>query len=206
MNIYEFYKKFKAVKLKHSVITWGLILLCMFIMVCNNINSTKKMSNNIILLQEEVASLKDSQTYILLELKESEQNVKSIKSTLIQNTKYIDELIEKYSKKYGVDPKLAHAVAIVESGKNQNTKNGSTIGVMQIKPSTAKGMGIHNVYTPEGNIEAGVKYLAYLKNKFNGNEDKIISAYNAGPNAGQSKGVIPNKKYVQKVQAVKSKL
>lgn len=210
MKISEMYSKIKTIKLKHSVITWCLLLLCVITMLYSDYKSTKITAKNISEIQKEVVELKDSQTYILLELRESEQNVKSVKSTVVQNTKQIDDLIDKYSKKYGVDKKLVHSIALVESGKNQNARSSSgAIGVMQVMPSTAKSMG-ENPYTTEGNIKAGIAYLSYLKDKFNGDENKIISAYNAGPNAVQKHNGVPpykeTKNYVQKVQAVKSKL
>lgn len=199
-------RKRRIKKRKKINFIYVLFIFCMFLIIYNNYKYIKTTNKNIISIQNEIKDLKESQTYILLELKESEQEVKQVKSTLIQSSKKIDDLIDKYSEKYNIDKKLAHSIALVESGKNQNARNGSAIGIYQIKSSTAKGMGINNVYDTESNIEAGIKYLAYLKNKFNNDETKIISAYNAGPNAGQNKGHIPNPKYVQKVKAIKQKL
>lgn len=154
-------------------------------------------------LESTINSLVISQDLILRQLEVNEKDIKSIES----NIDNVDKWIIKYSKKYNVDPKLVESILIVESGKNINAKtNGGAVGIAQIKPNTAKDMGVHNVYNPENNIHASVKYLAYLKNKFNGDETKVISAYNAGPNAGQAQGKIPNKRYVQKVQSVKSGL
>jgi hypothetical protein len=63
----------------------------------------------------------------------------------------------------GVPPKLAVAIAYQESGLNPNVPNGTAgeIGLMQIKPNTAKGEGfsLADIKTPQGNIDAGVAYL-----------------------------------------------
>ena len=86
------------------------------------------------------------------------------------------KIIVKYSKKYNVDPKLVESILIVESGKNINAKsNGGAVGIAQIKTSTAKYMGIDNINNPENNIHASVKYLAYLKTKFNNDVDSMIN-------------------------------
>ena len=76
-------------------------------------------------------------------------------------------------------------------------------------PSTGKAMN-ENVYTTDGNIRAGIKYLAYLNKKFNGNTDLVLSAYNAGEgNVSKHNGVPPfkeTKNFVKKVKTEKAKL
>jgi hypothetical protein len=67
------------------------------------------------------------------------------------------------AEKAGVPPKLAVAIAYQESGLNPNAPNGTAgeIGLMQIKPNTAKGKGfsLSDIKTPQGNIDAGIAYL-----------------------------------------------
>lgn len=178
---------------KNNLITWSLILLTFITTIALFTHKTSELENTI-------NSLVYSQDLILRQLEVNEKDIKSIES----NVNNVDKWIIKYSKKYKVDPKLVESILIVESGKNINAKsNGGAIGIAQIKTSTAKYMGIDNINNPENNIHASVKYLAYLKTKFNDDETKVISAYNAGPNAGQANGKIPNKKYVDKVIATK---
>lgn len=97
------------------------------------------------------------------------------------NNKY-DGLIQKYATKYGVEARLVKALMKRESGFNPNAKSGAgAIGLMQLMPATAKAMGVTNIYDPEQNIEAGVKYLKKMLDRYNGNKELAIAAYNAGP-------------------------
>jgi len=58
---------------------------------------------------------------------------------------------------------------------------------------------------PSQNIMAGAKYLKYLSDRFNGNQDKVIAAYNAGEGNVRRFGGIPpfqeTKEYVQRVRS-----
>ncbi|MEE9524486.1 MAG: transporter substrate-binding domain-containing protein [Thermodesulfovibrionales bacterium] len=101
-------------------------------------------------------------------------------------------LFKKYSSKYGFDWMLIAALAYQESGLDNNKKNPSgAVGVMQVLPQTAadRNVRINNVHEVENNIHAGVKYLAFLRDRyFNSSEmrdrDRIrfaLAAYNAGP-------------------------
>lgn len=97
------------------------------------------------------------------------------------STKY-DSLITKYAQKYNVDAKLVKALMKRESEFNPNAKSGAgAIGLMQLMPATAREMGAKDPYNPEQNIEAGVKYLKKMLDRYNGNKELAIAAYNAGP-------------------------
>lgn len=175
-------------RFRYACITWGILILAL-------IGMTYKLNK----LENIITSLNYNQTLILRQLEESEKEIKDI-----------DKLIDKYAKQFGVDKKLCHAVAIVESGKKQEIVSSSgAVGVMQVLPQTAKAMS-ENAYDTESNIRAGVKYLAYLNKKFNGDTDKVIAGYNAGPNAVvKHQGIPPYKEtqnYVKKVKKEKTKL
>ena len=64
-------------------------------------------------------------------------------------------------------------------------------GLMQIVPKTGRWMGARNLMNPVENIQAGAKYLRYLHEQFNGNETKVIAAYNAGEGNVRRFGGIP---------------
>ena len=86
----------------------------------------------------------------------------------------IETLIKEYSNKYGVDPLLALAVAKVESNLNPKAISPKgAVGVMQLMPSTARELGVENLYAPSENIEGGIKYLRFLSDKYQGDIDKI---------------------------------
>ena len=101
-------------------------------------------------------------------------------------------LFQKYSAEYSFDWLLIAALAYQESRLNPTKKsNRGAVGIMQIKPSTAndKNVGINDVYKLENNVHAGVKYLAFLRDRYFTSPDiepgasvhLSLAAYNAGP-------------------------
>jgi membrane-bound lytic murein transglycosylase MltF len=99
-------------------------------------------------------------------------------------------LFREYGDQYGFDWMAVVAQAYQESGLDHSAKSDAgAVGIMQLLPSTAKYVGFPEVTELEDNIHAGVKYLAYLREKyFSGPEFAKIdrfaftwAAYNAGP-------------------------
>jgi soluble lytic murein transglycosylase-like protein len=114
------------------------------------------------------------------------------------------ELIWEKSKKYKVDPALVAAVIEQESRFKPRAKSHvGAKGLMQLMPRTGRWMGAKNLYDPEQNVDAGVKYIAYLNKRFKGDQTKIIAAYNGGEgNVMRYKGIPPfreTRTYVKKV-------
>jgi len=74
---------------------------------------------------------------------------------------------------------------------------------MQLMPRTGRWMGARNLYDPEQNVDAGVKYIAYLDKRFKGDLKKIVAAYNGGEgNVMRYRGIPPfreTRQYVKKV-------
>jgi soluble lytic murein transglycosylase-like protein len=116
---------------------------------------------------------------------------------------YADIFI-KAGNKYGVSPKLLAAVAEVESGYDPKAVSGvGAQGLMQLMPSTAKGLGVHNAFDPEQAIMGGAKLLAHNLQEFK-SVPLALAAYNAGGGAVHRYGGIPpfaeTQAYVPKVQ------
>ena len=104
----------------------------------------------------------------------------------------LSALFRKYGTEYGMDPTLLAAQGFQESRLDQSVRSpAGAIGVMQLLPSTAKdkNVAIPNIDELEPNIEAGAKYMAFLKERyFSGPElDELngsllaLASYNAGP-------------------------
>jgi soluble lytic murein transglycosylase-like protein len=119
-----------------------------------------------------------------------------------------DPLIRKVSTRHGVDFALVKAIMHVESSFNPYAaSNKGALGLMQVLPSTARRHGVEDFYDPQQNIEAGVRHIKYLSEKFNHKQYLVIAAYNAGENAVIRHGGIPpyteTQAYVRKVLSMK---
>ncbi len=112
--------------------------------------------------------------------------------------------IQKLAKKYGVKESLIVAVARAESSFNPfAVSRKGAIGIMQLMPDTARQYGVYNRYNVDQNLEAGVKHLKYLYQKYKKNLPLTLAAYNAGEEAVKKyKGIPPYKEtrtYIKRV-------
>ncbi len=96
----------------------------------------------------------------------------------------IEEWMARASAKYKIPLPLVRAVVHAESNYDRfavSSKGAS--GLMQLMPGTARDMYVHDIFDVKENIDGGVRYLRVLANEFGGQMEKIIAAYNAGPEA-----------------------
>lgn len=99
--------------------------------------------------------------------------------------------IKKLAKKYDVKEALIVAVARAESSFNPFAVSPKgAVGIMQLMPDTAKKYGVYNRYNAEQNLEAGVRHLKYLHDKYK-NLTLTLAAYNAGEEAVKKYGGVP---------------
>ena len=117
----------------------------------------------------------------------------------------IENAVDSASKQYKLSKDLINSVIKQESNFNPHSRsNAGAMGLMQLMPNTAKELGINNPFSIEENINGGTKYLKMMLEKYNGNLDHALAAYNAGPNRVDYAGGIPNiqetQNYVKKIK------
>lgn len=120
-----------------------------------------------------------------------------------------DQIIKETAGRYNIDPALVKAVMMAESGGNANARSSAgALGLMQLMPSTARGLGVNNPLDPIENIEGGTKYLKRMVDEF-GDIKLALAAYNAGPGAVKRYGGVPpykeTQRYIVKVLDLYSK-
>jgi soluble lytic murein transglycosylase-like protein len=101
------------------------------------------------------------------------------------------ELISAAAETHGVDPILVQALIQVESNYQPRARsNKGAVGLMQLMPSTVREYNVRNAYDPKSNIDAGVRKLKTLIDKYRVFE-LALAAYNAGEGAVQRFNGIP---------------
>jgi len=125
-----------------------------------------------------------------------------------ENNEKIINAVKNASQKYGVSEDLIYSVIKVESNYNdKSVSRAGAMGLMQLMPKTALDLGVEKPFDIDQNVEGGTKYLREMMDKYKGNLDKTLAAYNAGPGKVDEADGIPDIKETQDyVKLVKNNL
>jgi soluble lytic murein transglycosylase len=124
------------------------------------------------------------------------------KASLI-NTSY-DDFIQTASGRYNVDAELIRAVIKAESDFNSAARSQKgAMGLMQLMPGTARLHNVTDAYDPSENVDGGARHLRMLLDRYQGDVELSLAAYNAGSAAVEKHGGIPpfaeTREYVRRV-------
>ena len=138
---------------------------------------------------------------------ENEENQQDMFAYQIKKAEMLyNPIILEAANLHDVDLTMVKAIIMAESGYNKKSvsRNGA-VGLMQLMPRTARSLGVKDIFNPEENIHAGVRYFKTLLNRFKGDEKLALAAYNAGArNVYKYKGIPPfreTRRYIRKVLA-----
>jgi len=131
-------------------------------------------------------------------LKKTLNNIKEFSQNLISGTgdselfSGINSIVDEISAKYDIDAKLVKSVIKAESNFNpQATSHAGAMGLMQLMPQTAQGLGVTQPYDIFQNLDGGIRLLKTLLNSFGGNTKLALAAYNAGSKRVIDYGDVP---------------
>ena len=115
-----------------------------------------------------------------------------------------EQSIVRHAGREGVAPDLVRAVIQVESAFNpMAVSSKGAMGLMQLMPATARELGVNNPFDSDQNIRGGVTYLRRLLDRYNGDVELALAAYNAGMGNVEKYGDVPpfreTQNYVKKV-------
>lgn len=129
---------------------------------------------------------------ISLETQSSIQNTNKIQSSYKDDdvNKKIDNAISISSKEYGVDENLIRAIIKVESNFNPNTvSSAGAKGLMQLMPFNCEDLGVTNPFDIYQNIDGGTRHIKEYIDKYDGDIQMGLMAYNGGPTRMAKRGV-----------------
>lgn len=103
-----------------------------------------------------------------------------------------DTYIRGAAQRYQLPEALLRAVIHTESNYHPRAVSRvGAMGLMQLMPNTAKGLGVKDPFDPRQNIYGGAKFLRLLANRFNGDMVLVIAGYHAGAGNVQKYGGVP---------------
>ncbi len=169
------------------------------------INSTKTNSNTNNIVKNNIHPYLEKS----VEKKENEIKIENIndKEGYKSKTVKINDSIIKASKKYKISEDLIRAIIRVESSYNPTAiSNAGAMGLMQLMPHTVLNSGIDKPFDIYENIDAGTRYIKNMLDRYDGDLEKALAAYNAGPHRVDEADGIPDIEetinYVDKIKKI----
>ena len=102
----------------------------------------------------------------------------------------VENAVELYSNQHGVDSNLVKAIIKVESNFDPNVvSSAGAKGLMQLMPENCKALGVEDPFNIEQNIEGGVKHIKEYIDRYDGDIEMALMAYNGGPTRMMNRGV-----------------
>jgi soluble lytic murein transglycosylase-like protein len=131
--------------------------------------------------------------------------VEDTQSNAQPNPEQLQTIVSSAAESHGLPESLIYAVIGVESdGETTVESEDGAVGLMQLMPGTARHLGVEDPYDPSENVHGGTRYLRRLMNRFKGDLDRALAAYNAGPSAVKEHGGIPpyreTRRFVRRVR------
>lgn len=139
------------------------------------------------------------------------KTAESVKQHFFSTEVPFGQIIYQEAKKNALPPELVAAVVHTESKFNPTARSGAgAVGLMQLVPRTGRWLGARDLRNPAENVSAGAKYLRYLTDRFNGDTQKAVAAYNAGEGNVRRFGGVPpfreTRNYVSRVSDYQAEL
>ena len=128
----------------------------------------------------------------MLEQQSSSESTGSVNTGSSISGGDFSEIIKEAAEKYGIDEDLISSVIKAESNFNPDAISScGAQGLMQLMPGTAVSLGVTDAFDPEQNILGGTNYLKKMLNRYGGDVELALAAYNAGPGAVDQYNGIP---------------
>ncbi len=114
----------------------------------------------------------------------------SVTASVATGRKEIEKMIDQVAEKVSLAPELIRSVVAAESNfKPDAISPVGAQGLMQLMPATAQELGVQDSFDPEQNLLGGSRYLKQMLDKYDGDLDKALAAYNWGQGNVDRKGL-----------------